>query len=93
MKIYRAMCKEEQDKTIKSGIPNFHTRFKWFSPNLEWIKQRVQDGKFNNSNYNPTKYEHILEFEWDGTKCDFMSTNEIQFDRRKNPNIKYIKEL
>lgn len=87
------MCKEERNSTVTLGRPDFRTRFKWFSPNLEWIKSRVLSGQFNNSQYNPLKYEHILVFEWSGTNGDWEQTNEIQFDRRKNPNIKFVEEL
>lgn len=91
MLIYRAMCKEEYNRTIKYKIPDFRNRFKWFSTNLEFILTRVQDGKFNNSKYKQNRYDYILEFECDGTQADWINTNEIQFDRRKNPNIKFIK--
>ena len=91
MIIYRAMCKEEADRTTR--VPDWSMkRFKWFSPNLDWIKSRVLDGKFNNSRHKP-KYDYLCEFEWDGLKSDFVSTNEIQFDRRRNPNIKLVKKI
>ena len=88
MIIYRAMCKVEYEETLKLGKPHFHSRFKWFSPNLSWITERVQGGNFNNSRYLPDRYKYVLSFEWDGTNDDFTSENEIQFDRRRNPNIK-----
>lgn len=93
MKIYRAMGTDELNKTIHLGRPDFLKRFKWFSPNLQWIHTRVRDGKFNNSKFKQDRYEHICEFEWDGNNMDFISTNEIQFDRRKNPTIKLVKVL
>ena len=93
MKIYRAMCKEEFDKTLSSGRPDFLRRFKWFSPNIEWVYSRVKDGKFNNSQFKKDRYEYVCEFEWDGKCADFISTNEIQFDRRKNPKITFVKML
>ena len=93
MKIYRAMSEEELERTVKKGKPDFMRRFKWFSPNIEWVKNRVQDGKFNNSNHIDTRYIHLVEFEWLSGQEDFQSMNEIQFDRRKNPTIKYIKTM
>ena len=89
-KIYRAMCEEEYIKTLLSSKPNFSKRFKWFSKSLTFISQRVKDGKFNNSQYKPNRYTHTLVFEWDGNNADWENQYEIQFDRRKNPNITLI---
>ena len=94
MTIYRAMCHEEMVKTINNGYASFDTkRYKWFSQNLEFIVNRVMDKKFNNSKFKSHRYTYLLEFEWNGNNCDFISTNEIQFDRRKNPKIKFVKTL
>ena len=93
-KIYRAMCLEEHDKTIANGRASFDTkRFKWFSHNLSFILERVRDGKFNNSNFKPDRYIHVLEFDWLDDKCDYISENEIQFDRRRNPTIRFVREI
>lgn len=86
------MCDEEAEQWI-NGNNAWIRRFKWFSPNIEWIKSRVQDGKFNNSNSCLSRYSRLLQFEWNGLKHDFQSINEIQFDRRKNPTIKFIREI
>ena len=93
MIIYRAMCEEEYNRTIKYKVPHFIKRYKWFSTNLDFILTRVKDGKFNNSQYKENMYSYILEFEWDGKNADWINSNEIQFDRRKNPNIKLIKDI
>lgn len=91
MMIYRAMCEEEFIKTMKYKVPNFKKRFKWFSTNIDFIVNRVKDGKFNNSKFEQSRYTHVIEFEWDGKNADWLNSNEIQFDRRKNPNIKLSK--
>lgn len=91
IKLYRAMCKEEYIKTYNIGKPSFFKKHKWFSLNLQWVKQRVQNEKFNNSNFIKTRYTHLCEFNWDGNNADFISKNEIQFNVRKNPKIKFIK--
>lgn len=94
MKIYRAMCHEEAVRTIANGRPDFLRRFKWFSHNLDFITGRVQDGEFNNSNHKPERYSRLFEFEIDDiSKADFVSNNEIQFDRRKNPKIILVGEI
>ena len=93
MKVYRAMCKEERDNTIKNKSPDFKKRFKWFATNLDFIYNRVKDGKFNNSKFKKGAYDYILVFEADTSKADFISTNETQFDRRRNPRIVFIGEI
>jgi len=94
MKIYRAMCSEEAVKTLENGRPHFLRRFKWFSHKLNFITDRVQDGSFNNSKVKNDRYTRLFEFEvHDLTKADFISNNEIQFDRRKNPKITLIREV
>lgn len=94
MIIYRAMCDEEATKTLNKGRPDFLRKFKWFSPNLNFIKERVQGGNFNNSKYKTDRYTRLLAFETDDiSKSDFVSNNEVQFDRRKNPKITLIGEI
>lgn len=94
MILYRAMCDEEAERTLKNGRPDFLRKFKWFSPNLDFIRERVQDSNFNNSKYKSERYKRLLVFETqDIDKSDFVSKNEVQFDRRKNPKITLLKEL
>lgn len=90
MIIYRAMCTEEFSRTVASGKPDFSkSRFKWFSPSLEFIKTRVRDGKFNNSRHCPDRYVKLLAFEYQGTNLPI----EVQVDRRKNLMIKLLGEI
>ena len=72
MIIYRAMSKEEKDRTILFNRPDFKKRFKWFSQNLTFLLERVRDGKFNNSKHIPGRYAHVLMFYWDEKKSDFQ---------------------
>ena len=87
------MCSSEFQKTKLYKKPHFIKRYKWFSSNLDFIINRVLDGKFNNSNYDNSKYEKVCSFEWDGNNFDWINNNEIQFDRRKNPNITFKEEI
>jgi hypothetical protein len=86
--LYRAMCKEEFESTIKEGSAVFYKRFKWFTPNKEFLMNRVRDGKFNNSHIERNRYDYIVCFEADMTKARILNNNEVQFDRRRNPTIK-----
>lgn len=94
MYLYRAMCDEEAKHTLANGRPHFLRRCKWFSPSLGFIQQRVQGGSFNNSKVKPERYTRLFMFYTDDmVKSDFVSTNEVQFDRRRNPKIVLVKEL
>lgn len=86
--IYRAMCEDEFKETIRYGKAQFRTRFKWFSTNLEFIHQRVRDGRFNNSAQAKNRYDFIVAFDADLSKADWIRGNEIQFDVRRNASIK-----
>ena len=90
MKVFRAMCEKEYELTLASGKPDFSkSRFKWFSPHLDFILKRVRDGSFNNSRHCNDRYVKVLEFE-----IPFESNNiEIQIDRRRNMSIKLIGEV
>ena len=91
--IYRAMSKIEAMQTIKDNKPHFISRYKWFSPNLEFVKLRVKDGKFNNSAFSKDKYTHILEFSIEKNKFTAffkrLNKNEYMLDRRNTQNIKW----
>ena len=91
--VYRAMCSDELNDTIKNGSASFYKRFKWFSKHLEFVIERVQNGTFNNSSHVHDRYKHIVLFEADVEKASQVSTHELQFDRRKNPSIKFIKVI
>lgn len=91
--VYRAMCKEEYEETVKSKNAVFYKRFKWFSENLEFIMNRVRDGKFNNSTHDKERYDFILKFEADLSKAQQLNDNEIQFDRRRNPTIRLVGQV
>lgn len=89
MILYRAMCINEYNSNMK-----FIKRFKWASLNIDFILNRVQDGKFNNSFYKKGAYDIIVSFEInDNSKYKILNKNEIMFDRRDNIYFKNIKKL
>lgn len=94
MIIYRAMCSEEFARTVKFGKADFSLRrFKWFSTNTDFILNRVLDKRFNNSRDVPSRYVHIVQFEADVSKADWIRNSEIQFDVRRNAKISMIQEI
>lgn len=90
--IYRAMCEEEFSGTMLYGKAQFRKRFKWFATNLDFVLDRVRDGKFNNSAQATQRYERIVSFDADLTKADWIRGNEIQFDVRRNAKIVVLEE-
>lgn len=94
MILYRAMCEQEAQETIKNLQPSFIKRFKWFSTNVDFIKNRVLDKNFNNSCGKETKYYRIFMFELQNTNsADWIKKDEVQIDRRNNAKISFIKEI
>jgi len=61
--LFRAMCKKELDKTLHfNSLQYFRNREKCFSPYVTWIKNKVMDGKFNNSNQASDRYSYLTCF-------------------------------
>ncbi|MFA6199298.1 MAG: hypothetical protein WC679_02665 [Bacteroidales bacterium] len=90
MIVYRAMCEAEFNETMNTKQLSWLSRFKWFGT-LDFIKQRVTDGKFNNSTFIKDRYCKIIKFEIDDSSlCHFKKVGyrELMLDRRKTPLIK-----
>ncbi|MDD5151279.1 MAG: hypothetical protein PHC28_12535 [Flavobacterium sp.] len=89
MIVYRAMCEEEFQDTIKSNSLSWKGRFKWFGTK-EFIEERVTDGKFNNSRFVHDRYCRIIIFEISDESLIYFSKvghRELMLDRRKSPLI------
>lgn len=57
--LFRAMCQEEYERTLRLKTPDFSLkRFKYFALSLDFIKEKVLDGVFNNSKFK----KEIVEF-------------------------------
>ena len=83
--LYRAMCIAEAMKTIADNRPHFVSRYKWFSPCLDFVRDRVQDGEFNNSKFKKGRYTELLGFTFssDSLSCfTIESEREYRLDRR-----------
>ncbi|PCI28675.1 hypothetical protein COB55_03615 [Candidatus Wolfebacteria bacterium] len=99
MIIYRVVCKKERDMLIKNQSLGFSflKKKKWFSSNLTWLKERVQDGKFNNSKFVEDRYEYLLEFDIDKKYLSEFSKigyKEMMLNvRNSNFKINSIKEI
>lgn len=97
MKIYRACCHIEYLKHIKNGRPPTDKRCLFFSHDIKFIRNRVQDGAFNNSAYKTDRYTHIVCYDISGKHLEyFVALNkfEMMIDRRNIQMIKWtIKEV
>jgi hypothetical protein len=87
--LYRAMCKTEFQN---SNPLSFVKRFKWFGT-LEFVKNRVLDGKFNNSHVVSDKYSFLVKYEFSDCSEKYLNNvgnNEFMIDRRMLPFIKVL---
>ena len=88
------MCLEEATETLKNQKPVFRKRFKWFSDDLSFIKDRVKDGRFSHSQFKVDPYFVILKFcVNDADMCEFNKLNqkEIMLDIRRLPMVRFLK--
>lgn len=61
--IYRAMCDVELiGRCVDYPFSFSKGKYKWFSDDLDFIKQRVRDGVFNNSKFKSGAYKNIVKF-------------------------------
>lgn len=88
MLVFRAMCEEESNNISDRNPLSWKSKFKWFGTE-DFVKQRVLDGKFNNSKFK-NKYTVLCKYEIvDGiehfSKC---GNRELMLSIRKANNIK-----
>lgn len=74
--LYRAMSREEWFATQALKRPAYIGRWKWFSPDRDWVQQRVMDGNFNNSKFVPGRYSVLVVF-------DISAQDSKWFDNRR----------
>ena len=89
MIVFRAMCNEEYERTIKLGCADFSKkRFKWFSNNINFILDRVGDGKFNNSKFKDNAYRNIVKYHVRNPSVLIrVSDNELMLRRKSQPLV------
>lgn len=92
VRLYRAMCDEEFQDTMKHKSLSWNSKFKWFGT-LEFVESRVRDGKFNNSKFVPDRYKNLLEFEVEEESLKHFSkcgNREFMLSVRKAPLVKIV---
>lgn len=83
------MSKEEFDNVTHDRPFSWNSKFKWFSPNKDFILNRVKDGKFNNSNFDNKRYTHLVEYVINDYRnvLKIVSNYEIMLARKDEPLI------
>ena len=63
---------------------------KWFSDDIEFIKSRVSDGKFNNSSFVGGRYDYLVIYDVtdNNDKLKRVSDKEVMLYRKDAPMIK-----
>jgi hypothetical protein len=92
MKLYRAMCDTELKDMTQFNSLSWNSKFKWFGTK-EFVVNRVQDTKFNNSKFVGGRYQHLVEFEFDDNSMLYFSkcgNREFMLNIRKNPLVKLL---
>ena len=89
MELYRLMSKLEFDSVSEDRPFSWNSNFKWFSPNKDFILNRVKDGKFNNSNFDNKRYTHLVEYTINDYRnvLKVVSNYEIMLARKDEPLI------
>ena len=90
MKLYRLMCKAEYDRVDNTSPFSWQSKAKWFSDDIEFIKSRVGDGKFNNSNFVEGRYDYLVAYDVtdNNNKLKRVSDKEVMLYRKAAPMIK-----
>ena len=92
MKLYRLMCKVEYDRVDDTSPFSWQSKAKWFSDDIEFIKSRVGDGKFNNSSFVEGRYDYLVVYDVVDSDCRLkrVSDKEVMLYRKDTPMIKVI---
>ena len=91
MKLYRAMCEQEPNQTLKFKSLDWNSKYKWFG-SYEFVTSRVRDGIFNNSRFVPSRYQYLLEITIDSSSLRYFKFNgkEYMLCVRDAPMVKIL---
>ena len=92
MQLYRLMCKDEFDRVDSKSPFSWQGKAKWFSDDIEFIKSRVGDGKFNNSSFVEGRYDYLVVYDVVDSDCRLkrVSDKELMLYRKDAPMIKVV---
>ena len=88
MFIYRAMCDREYNSVCEKYPLSWNSKCKWFSDDLNFILERVRDGKFNNSKFKDNAYRNIVKYRVSNPSVLVrVSNNELMLRRKSQPLV------
>lgn len=88
MFIYRAMCDREYNSVCEKYPLSWNSKCKWFSDDLNFILERVRDGKFNNSKFKDNAYRNIVKYRVRNPSVLVrVSNNELMLRRKSQPLV------
>ena len=92
VKLYRLMCKSEYDRVGITTPFSWQSKAKWFSDDIEFIKSRVSDGKFNNGSFVEGRYDYLVVYDVvdNNEKLKRVSDKEVMLYRKDAPMVKVI---
>ena len=86
------MCKAEYDRVDITTPFSWQSKAKWFSDDIEFIKSRVSDGKFNNSSFVEGRYDYLVVYDVvdNNEKLKRVSDKEVMLYRKDALMVKVI---
>ncbi len=86
--IYRAKCDTEYNSVCEKYPLSWNSKCKWFSDDLNFILERVRDGKFNNSKFKDNAYRNIVKYYVSNPSVLVrVSNNELMLRRKSQPLV------
>lgn len=90
IKLYRLMCNEEFESVCDDFPFSWNKSCKWFTDDIKFL-QRVSDKNFNNSNFKPERYEHLVIYFIESIDSfERVSNHELMLRRKKEPSVKVV---
>ena len=89
------MCRAEYDRVDNTSPFSWQSKAKWLSDDIEFIKSRVSDGKFNNSSFVDGRYDYLVVYDIadNNDKLKRVSDKEVMLYRKDAPMIKVIRVI
>ena len=90
IKLYRLMCNKEFESVCDDYPFSWNKSCKWFTDDVNFLT-RVSDKRFNNSNFKPERYEHLVVYSVENIDSfERVSKHELMLRRKKEPSVKVI---
>ena len=89
-KLYRLMCAKEFESVCDDFPFSWNKSCKWFTDDINFLL-RVSDKSFNNSNFKPERYKHLVIYSIENIgSFERVSNHELMLRRKKEPSVKVV---